>query len=108
MERVNGEWLRGRCGARQGIFPAAYVRVTVPLPGEPEPQPESEPEPSGGVMVLFDFRPQEAADLALTAGERVQIEGRLNADWGYGTVAGRSGQFPLSFVDVQPELLPLL
>ena len=67
MERVNGEWLQGRCGARQGIFPAAYVRVTVPLPGEPQPQPEPEPEPSGA-LVLFDFRPQEVADLALTVG----------------------------------------
>ena len=67
MERVNAEWLRGRCGSRQGIFPEAYVRVVVPLPGEPEPEPESEPEPEQGegALVLYDFSPQEASDLAL-------------------------------------------
>ena len=67
---MNAEWLRGRCGRRQGIFPEAYVRVVVPLPGEPEPEPEPEQgegEGEGeGALVLYDFSPQEASDLALT------------------------------------------
>ncbi|XP_043247627.1 proline-rich receptor-like protein kinase PERK9 [Amphibalanus amphitrite] len=110
VERVNAEWLRGRCGSRQGIFPEAYVQILVPLLGEPEPEPQAAPEPGHGegALVLYDFSPQEASDLALTAGERVQVQGRLNDEWGYGTVAGRSGQFPLAFVDVQPDQLPLL
>ena len=81
VERVNTEWLRGRCGARQGIFPEAYVQITVPLPGEPESEPE--PEQGDGALVLYDFAAQEATDLVLTVSDPAQTWLRHDRWGGY-------------------------
>ncbi|XP_037069916.1 uncharacterized protein B0303.7-like [Pollicipes pollicipes] len=87
------------------MFPAAYVRVTVPLADEEPPAARADGWPA---TALYDFAPQEPDDLALTAGEQVLVQGRLNDEWGCGSAGGRRGQFPLVFVDVDPGCLPVL
>lgn len=33
VKKVNDDWLEGRIGNRQGIFPLSFIDIKVPLPG---------------------------------------------------------------------------
>ncbi len=37
LEKVNEEWLKGRIGTREGMFPVAFVEVITELPTSPAP-----------------------------------------------------------------------
>lgn len=134
LERLNDEWLRGRLdGPRagpEGIFPANYVRIIVPLPDAPvvdvsgdehvEEQrcdarlggTVKQPDTGGfdGIrsMALYDFQTDVEGDLHFSNGDFVMVMGKLNEDWGYGNRRGCSGQFPLCYVDVDADRLPTL
>ena len=46
LERVDADWLRGRLGGSEGIFPAEFVNVVEDLP--PAAAKKSEPKAVGG------------------------------------------------------------
>lgn len=33
LKRINDDWLEGKVGDRQGMFPFSFVDIKVPLPG---------------------------------------------------------------------------
>lgn len=33
VKKVNDDWLEGKIGNRQGIFPLSFIDIKVPLPG---------------------------------------------------------------------------
>ncbi|KAF0295795.1 Endophilin-A2 [Amphibalanus amphitrite] len=136
VRRVTADWLLCQVGDRHGLVPAHHVRETVPLPTSlsvslpgaasplpPAPglsssqstSPESQPTSPDGppaqgqrAMALYDFVPQEKYDLGFKAGDMLLVVGKLNNDWGYGSRRGVSGQFPLSYVDVEVENVPTI
>lgn len=92
-----GEWLRGRIGSKQGIFPVSFVNVVVP------------PTKFDGVLAtaLYSFAPETWEDLELQEGAKVRLLSRINNDWLYGECNGKRGQFPSTFVDNVPSNLPM-
>ena len=124
--RVGGEWLRGRLGGQEGIFPAQFVEVKVDLPAEPVGGEKGEAKGSWS-KATFDFAGQEG-ELSFKvrvcctgvcmcipgllspcpqAGARIKLLCRVNEDWVEGaTEEGAVGIFPASFVDNLPPDLP--
>eukprot|EP00057_Strongylocentrotus_purpuratus_P017174 XP_011671648.1 PREDICTED: dynamin-binding protein isoform X2 [Strongylocentrotus purpuratus] len=50
------------------------------------------------VVAIFDFETTEPGELALRAGDQVDITSLINESWVSGTCNGKSGTFPASFV----------
>lgn len=97
VKELSDEWLRGRIGNREGIFPANFVNVVVPL------------SDTKGVFVtaLYNFAAETWEDLDLQEGAKVLLLSRINNDWLYGECNGKRGQFPATFVDNVPSDLPM-
>ncbi|KAJ8941251.1 hypothetical protein NQ314_010449 [Rhamnusium bicolor] len=93
MRYINNEWLYGRVLDKEGMFPANFIDIQVPLV-----------EHDNTVKALYDFRPQMAGDLQLKPGQLVRVLRKINDDWLYGESNGHSGQFPSNFVERIPNL----
>ncbi|KAK7080673.1 hypothetical protein SK128_019266 [Halocaridina rubra] len=129
LYRVNEEWLFGRCGLKEGMFPENFVKIVVPLAGESiapssscststtqvsstisSTQPSWDAAPSSQVpkivTVLYTFQAETAEDLTIYENSQVKVLGRLNDEWLYGDCNGKQGQFPANFVDRVPPGLP--
>lgn len=50
------------------------------------------------VVAIFDFETTEPGELALRAGDQVDITSLINESWISGSCKGKSGTFPASFV----------
>ncbi|CAG59105.1 uncharacterized protein GVI51_F04455 [Nakaseomyces glabratus] len=50
------------------------------------------------VEALYDFQPQQDGDLAIRAGDKIQVLEKPSAEWYRGTVNGREGMFPSNYV----------
>lgn len=88
LRRINGEWLYGAVEDREGMFPANFVDVQVPLP-----------EDKDLACVLYDFRPQMPGDLELRTGQMVKVIKEISNDWWYGECNNQRGQFPANYVN---------
>lgn len=51
--KVNDDWMEGRIGNRQGIFPINFVDIKVPLPGIPD----------NVVTAIYSFKGETSEDL---------------------------------------------
>lgn len=92
-----GEWFRGRLWNREGIFPASFVKVVVPLSATT----------AVFATALYNFTPETWEDLDLQEGAQVQLLSRIDNDWLYGECNGKRGQFPATFIDNVPSNLPM-
>ena len=57
-DRVNEEWLRGRLKGKEGMFPASFVNVIVPLEDSADGL-----EHHASVIALYTFKPETWDDL---------------------------------------------
>jgi hypothetical protein len=105
LHRVNDDWLYGRFGHNQGMFPASFIRVVVPLSKSSISQ-QRQQAGAQTVTALHPFAAETWDDLELKAGSSVYVRSRINSDWLYGESNGKVGQFPASFVDRIPSNLP--
>lgn len=132
LQQVDDQWLRGRFGTREGVFPADFVEILVPLPDEaarpkqsqgagaeaglvsevsaPQPAPRASLAPApdtagtGMARVVFEYAGDEPGDLPLpVVGEEVVVLQRIDAEWLRGALGGHEGMFPASFVEVIRE-----
>lgn len=101
-DRVNEEWLRGRLKGKEGMFPASFVNVIVPLEDSADGL-----EHHASVIALYTFKPETWDDLPFQEGDCVRVLRRINDDWLYGECNGRRGQFPSSFVSDVSALFPV-
>ncbi|XP_055549184.1 SH3 domain-containing protein 19 isoform X2 [Wyeomyia smithii] len=120
LKRLDDEWLLGRnrrgC---EGMFPANYIEVRVPLTGERL----ASASPSAGrhgdisssktdsfnhsqVRVLYNFNAEAPEDLTIAENEYVTVLYRINAEWLFGELYGQRGQFPANFIECVPPNLP--
>ncbi|XP_017104955.2 uncharacterized protein l(3)05822 [Drosophila bipectinata] len=125
LDQPAEEWLRGRLRSGcEGIFPANYVEVIVPLgsvghqssassaiagaaaPAAITSQPQQALMPTA--YCLYNFPGEVEGDLALRENELVTLLYKINDEWLFGEVDGRQGQFPANFLDQVPENLPTL
>lgn len=89
---VNDDWMEGRVGNRQGIFPINFVDIKVPLPGLHDDV----------VVALYSFKGETADDLPFEEGAKVKVLSKISDDWLYGEYEGRRGQFPTNYVNRIP------
>ncbi|KAH8350137.1 hypothetical protein KR067_002697 [Drosophila pandora] len=125
LDQPAEEWLRGRSRSGcEGIFPANYVEVIVPL-GSVGHQSSASGASSGAAApaatnsqhqqnrmptayCLYNFPGEVEGDLALRENELVTLLYKINDEWLFGEVDGRQGQFPANFLDQVPDNLPTL
>lgn len=55
--------------------------------------------PLGKVRALFEYVAQQSDDLGFAVGEVITVEERIGSDWLRGSLNGRSGMFPATFVE---------
>ncbi|TRZ11975.1 hypothetical protein HGM15179_015144 [Zosterops borbonicus] len=111
VRRVNENWYEGRISgtSRQGIFPATYVQV-LKEPRRPTPQSSARPEPSPSYngseirwtpyRALYQYRPQNADELELREGDRVDVMQQCDDGWfvGVSRRTQKFGTFPGNYV----------
>ncbi|XP_020284984.1 uncharacterized protein B0303.7-like isoform X2 [Pseudomyrmex gracilis] len=93
IRKVNDDWLEGRIGNRQGIFPHSFIDIKVPLPGLPD----------NIVTALYAFPGETNEDLSFEEGAKITVISRISKDWLYGEYNGRKGQFPANYVNRLPR-----
>ncbi|XP_067205851.1 uncharacterized protein B0303.7 isoform X2 [Linepithema humile] len=93
VKKVNDDWLEGRIGIRQGIFPLSFIDIKVPLPGLPD----------NVVTALYGFPGESSDDLLFEEGAKITVISRISEDWLYGECNGRKGQFPVNYVNRLPH-----
>ncbi|XP_063864660.1 uncharacterized protein B0303.7-like isoform X4 [Scylla paramamosain] len=128
LYRISDEWLFGRCGPKEGMFPQNFIKIVVPLAGEQTQSshsaptgtlgstksksshqsaaPETNPPVIHTATVMYTFLAEAPEDLTVHEGNLVQVTGCLNDQWLYGQCNGKWGQFPANFVDWIPPNLP--
>ncbi|XP_053977473.1 SH3 domain-containing protein 19-like isoform X2 [Hylaeus volcanicus] len=97
IKKVNDDWMEGRIGNRQGIFPINFIDIKVPLPGVPDDV----------VTAIYSFKGEAPEDLTFNEGEKITVLSRISEDWLYGEYRGRKGQFPVNYVNRVPCNIPL-
>nr|XP_033325275.1 uncharacterized protein B0303.7-like [Megalopta genalis] len=96
IRKVNDDWMEGRIGSRQGIFPINFIDIKVQLPGLPD----------NIVTAIYSFNGETPEDLTFDEGAKITVLSRLSQDWYYGECNGRKGQFPINYVNRTPCNIP--
>lgn len=97
IRKINEDWVEGRIGNQQGIFPINFIDIKVPLPGIPD----------NIVTAVYSFKGETTEDLVFDEGEKITVLSRISHDWLYGECGNRKGQFPVNYVNRIPCNLPL-
>ncbi|XP_068975302.1 uncharacterized protein l(3)05822 isoform X1 [Bombus flavifrons] len=97
IKKINEDWMEGRVGNQQGIFPINFIDIKVPLPGVPD----------NIVTAIYPFKGETPEDLVFDEGEKITVLSRISQDWLYGECKDRKGQFPVNYVNRIPCNLPL-
>ncbi|XP_017765426.1 PREDICTED: uncharacterized protein B0303.7 isoform X2 [Eufriesea mexicana] len=97
IKKVNEDWMEGRVGNHQGIFPTNFIDIKVPLPGVPD----------NVVTAIYPFKGETVEDLSFDEGEKITVISRISQDWLYGECGSRKGQFPVNYVNRIPCNIPL-
>lgn len=94
---MDSEWLYGRSeSGAEGVFPANYVDIKVPLPNEPLPTPAR----LGTAAALYDLESDQPGDLRFLAGDMISVMYKINDEWYFGECNGMKGQFPFNYVQM--------
>ncbi|KAI0028889.1 hypothetical protein K488DRAFT_57578 [Vararia minispora EC-137] len=92
----------------QPPYSAQPATTAAPVAVVPEPDPASStPAPTSGpvtrVRALHTFEPSEAGELAFERGDIIKVVDRGYKDWWRGQLKGRTGIFPVNYVEPLPE-----
>ncbi|XP_053316564.1 SH3 domain-containing protein 19 isoform X2 [Spea bombifrons] len=106
LERLDHEWYRGKCKGSTGIFPANHVRVLVDIPDKMHSKIPSSTSISKGprCMARFEFIGDQKDELSFSEGELIALKEYINDEWAKGELKGKTGIFPINFVEIIEDL----
>ncbi|BFZ14570.1 hypothetical protein BsWGS_17608 [Bradybaena similaris] len=119
VKEIDEQWMVGRKGDQEGMFPAAFVDIRCPISKEKpnncidgvdswsaSHSHRQEPDIVTGprCKARFDFDGDGEGELRLEDGDIVQIIERVGTEWLRGQHRGRQGIFPSSFVEIVEDL----
>ncbi|XP_076468569.1 uncharacterized protein LOC143299243 isoform X2 [Babylonia areolata] len=119
LKRVDEQWLKGKVGDKEGIFPQSFVTIIHPLHDELPPSAlddvidtmfedalQEKPDLLQGprCRARFDFEGEDDADLAFEDGDVIQLIARCGDDWLRGELNRKVGIFPAAFVEIIEDL----
>eukprot|EP00058_Branchiostoma_floridae_P026034 XP_002611524.1 hypothetical protein BRAFLDRAFT_63839 [Branchiostoma floridae] len=104
LGKVGAEWYRGKCGKREGMFPATYVNIVEDLPWKEPAQEKADTVRGPRCKARFDFEGESEGDLSFEEGDVISLLERVGDEWMKGELKGKAGIFPLSFVEVVENL----
>ncbi|KAI4027271.1 SH3 domain containing 19 [Homo sapiens] len=102
LEKIDTDWYRGNCRNQIGIFPANYVKVIIDIPegGNGKRECVSSHCVKGSRCVArFEYIGEQKDELSFSEGEIIILKEYVNEEWARGEVRGRTGIFPLNFVE---------
>ncbi|XP_077984394.1 SH3 domain-containing protein 19-like [Glandiceps talaboti] len=111
LSRVGDDWYKGECNGEIGMFPKNYVEVLEDLPEEKE---EIKPDTLSISLTLsfsgprcrarFDFEAEGENDLDFEEGDVIRLIEPVGQEWMKGELNGKTGIFPLEFVEIIEHL----
>ncbi|XP_048855771.1 SH3 domain-containing protein 19 [Brienomyrus brachyistius] len=107
VEQVDSDWYRGTCRGQSGFFPVNYVKVltNVPMPSKGKTVRSAVSAVSGPRCVArFDFEGEQSDELSFSEGDVIRLREYVGQEWVRGELRGRTGMFPLNFVEIVEDL----
>ncbi|KAM8971128.1 SH3 domain-containing protein 19 isoform X2 [Sarcophilus harrisii] len=107
LEKIDSDWYRGKCRNQTGIFPANYVKVIIDVPegGKGEKGSISSHCAIGPRCVArFEYIGDQKDELSFSEGEMILLKEYINDEWARGERNGKTGIFPLNFVEIIEDL----
>ena len=116
IAKISDEWLKGTFEGQIGIFPSNFVdcsnlKISCNENGfsndvkEPNKEKRTNDTLSGPrCKAIFDYHSSSPDDLSFDIGDIIRLVERVNEEWLKGDLAGRTGMFPNSFVEVIEDL----
>ncbi|XP_074130275.1 SH3 domain-containing protein 19 isoform X3 [Sminthopsis crassicaudata] len=107
LEKIDSDWYRGKCRNQTGIFPANYVKVIIDVPegGKGEKGSISSHCAIGPRCVArFEYIGDQKDELSFSEGEMILLKEYVNDEWARGERNGKTGIFPLNFVEIIEDL----
>ncbi|XP_075399820.1 SH3 domain-containing protein 19 isoform X2 [Tenrec ecaudatus] len=109
LEKVDADWYRGRCRHQIGLFPANYVKVIIDIPegrNGSRGSVSSHGVKGARCVARFEYIGDQKDELSFSEGEVILLTEHVNEDWARGELRGRTGIFPVSFVELVEEAQP--
>ncbi|XP_007496306.2 SH3 domain-containing protein 19 isoform X3 [Monodelphis domestica] len=107
LEKIDSDWYRGKCRNQTGIFPANYVKVIIDVP-------EGSNGKKGSIsshcvigprcVARFEYIGDQKDELSFSEGEMIILKEYVNDEWARGERNGKTGIFPLNFVEIIEDL----
>uniref|UniRef100_A0A4X2KTG3 SH3 domain containing 19 n=1 Tax=Vombatus ursinus TaxID=29139 RepID=A0A4X2KTG3_VOMUR len=107
LEKIDSDWYRGKCRNQIGIFPANYVKVIIDVPegGNGKKGSISSHCVTGPRCVArFEYIGDQKDELSFSEGETILLKEYVNDEWARGERNGKTGIFPLNFVEIIEDL----
>lgn len=99
LEKIGDDWYKGRYKGKEGIFPKTFVEVIVDLPQQQEKK-KKKSKATGLGKARYQFEGEAAEDLSFREGDSIELVRYINDEWMVGKLNGRTGQFPVNFIEI--------